>query len=461
MFGRRHKHEAAAALPPGTPRILLVDDDEDEITLVQDALSRAGVTYQVDWASTYEQGLEHLQHRDYEVGLVDYRLGSWSGLDFLREARERGNRVPLIVLTGERDPAIDQAATGLGAVDFLQKGKTSSEEFERAIRFAAATGRALEAARETESRMSAVEEIGRVLANDGISTESVDAIIGILADRFGRPYLSLYMADGEQFRLSAQRGHLTPFMFIGRGGQLATALRMRKPWVVPNQSAEPETRTADDPPMELCIPLLDDSATLGLLFVGYAENASIGDAEIAALVSVANRITDAVGLANEQRDISGRSVRMRRIGGFLAQLATTVSRAQLEAQLAPAAAEVVEVTSVMVGLVTDAEHLRVVSSHGVGAPAIGEIVESEPIARRALRESRPASVAEPHVQRLDGRTGGPGRWSAALPLIRGGRTFGVVQFSRPEPPFDVYERETVTFFAALVALLLSNSAPEA
>jgi DNA-binding response OmpR family regulator len=146
MLGRLLKRDVAAPLPPGTPRILLVDDDEDEIALVQDALSRAGATYQVDWASTYEQGLDHLQRGDYEVGLVDYRLGSWTGLDFLREARDRGNHVPLIMLTGERDPAIDQAATGLGAVDFLHKGKTSSEEFERAVRFAAATGRALSAA---------------------------------------------------------------------------------------------------------------------------------------------------------------------------------------------------------------------------------------------------------------------------------------------------------------------------
>ena len=460
MFGRMHKREAAAPLPPGTPRILLVDDDEDEIALVRDTLSRAGVTYQVDWASTYEQGLDQLQDH-YEVGLVDYRLGSWSGLDFLREARDRGNRVPLIMLTGERDLAIDQAATGLGAVDFLQKGKTSSEEFERAVRFAAATGRALETARLTEVRMGAIEEIGRVLANDGVSTESIDAIVGVLADRFGRPYLSLYMAEGDQFRLIAQRGHGTPFSAIGRGGQLTTALRMRKPWVVPNQSADPEARTADDPPMELCLPLLDDSATLGLLFVGYSEDAPIGEPEVASLLSVATRIADAVLLANEQRDISGRSVRMRRIGGFLAQLATTTSRAQLEAQLAPAAAEVVDVTSVMIGVATDADHLRVVSSHGVGAPAVGEIVERDSITRRALRESRPASVAEPPTQRLDGRTSGPGRWSAALPLVRGGQTFGVVQFARPERPFDVYERETVTFYAALVALLLSNSASEA
>jgi GAF domain-containing protein len=310
-------------------------------------------------------------------------------------------------------------------------------------------------------RMSAVEEVGRMLANDGISTGSVDSIIGLLAERFGRPYLSLYMADDEQFRLSAQRGHASPFSVIGRGGQLATALRMRKPWVVPNQSAEPESRTADDLPMELCIPLLEESETLGLLFVGYPENAPIGEAEIASFVSVANRITDAVGLANEQRDVSGRSVRMHKVGGFLAQLAATASRAQLEAQLAPAVAAVVDVSSVLIGVAIDADHIKVISSHGVGMPAAGAIVETDLIARRALRESRPASFAEPQTPGLDGRTIGPGRWSAALPLIRGRRTFGVVQFSRPEHPFDVYERETVTFFAALVALLLSNSAPEA
>jgi hypothetical protein len=38
---------------------------------------------------------------------------------------------------------------------------------------------------------------------------------------------------------------------------------------------------------------------------------------------------------------------------------------------------------------------------------------------------------------------------------------GIVQFSRPARPFDVFEREAATFLATQMALLLSNSAPEA
>ena len=67
--------------------------------------------------------------------------GEWSGLDVLRKAQQQGVSTPMILLTGERDPDLDQAATSFGAVDFLKKAKMSPEELERSIRFAASNGR--------------------------------------------------------------------------------------------------------------------------------------------------------------------------------------------------------------------------------------------------------------------------------------------------------------------------------
>lgn len=461
MLNRLLKRDTAAELPAGTPRILLIDDDEDELTLVREALSRAGATYQVDWAPSYEEGLERLLDGGYEVGLVDYRLGSWSGLDVLREARNRGNHVPLIMLTGERDHSIDQAATGLGAVDFLQKGKSSPVEFERAVRFAAANGRTLEAARQAEVRMAALEDIGHALGADGISAESLDAVVGLISERLGRPYVSLYLAEADHFRLSAQRGHADALSVVERGGHLVNALRMRKPWVVPNQSADPEMRVAADPLMELCVPLLEGEETLGLLFVGYWDDEPIEEGEHAALVSIASRVTDALGLAHDRRDISGRAVRMRRLGAFLAHLGATTSSADLLAQLATAAAGVVDVEWVVVSVASAAEKLKVISSHGPGTPSAGAIVEGDSVARRALAEGKPASMTEPQPTGFDGRKVSVDRWTAALPLNRGGKTLGIIQFSRHSGPFDIYEREAATFLAAQIALLLSNCPPDA
>ena len=78
MLGRlRHRDATTTAtqLPPGTPRILVIDDDPDEAELVRDSLERAGAFYRVDTAPSAENGLERLAEGGYEAALVDYRLG--------------------------------------------------------------------------------------------------------------------------------------------------------------------------------------------------------------------------------------------------------------------------------------------------------------------------------------------------------------------------------------------------
>ena len=63
MLGRlRHRDTTATGtdLPPGAPRILVIDDDPDEAELVRDSLERAGAFYRVENASSAENGLERL-----------------------------------------------------------------------------------------------------------------------------------------------------------------------------------------------------------------------------------------------------------------------------------------------------------------------------------------------------------------------------------------------------------------
>ena len=59
MLGRlRHRDATTTAteLPPGTPRILLIDDDPDEAEIVRDSLERAGAFYRVENASPRRTG---------------------------------------------------------------------------------------------------------------------------------------------------------------------------------------------------------------------------------------------------------------------------------------------------------------------------------------------------------------------------------------------------------------------
>jgi signal transduction histidine kinase len=122
---------------PPDVRVLLIDDDRDDYLLTRDLLAEIpGGRYRVEHVPTYEEGLEAACRGAHDVCLLDYRLGARTGLDLLRESRARGARVPVIVLTGKGEYAIDQEAMRAGAADYLEKAGLTPTLLERSIRYA-------------------------------------------------------------------------------------------------------------------------------------------------------------------------------------------------------------------------------------------------------------------------------------------------------------------------------------
>jgi diguanylate cyclase (GGDEF)-like protein len=118
-------------------RVLLVEDDEDDFVLTRDLLAEGfGGRATVEWASSRTPGLTRLTEGQFDVALLDYNLGGDTGIDLLREARARGCRTPVIMLTGQNDRATDLNAMHAGASDYLVKGRVTGDLLERAIRYA-------------------------------------------------------------------------------------------------------------------------------------------------------------------------------------------------------------------------------------------------------------------------------------------------------------------------------------
>ena len=108
-------------------RILLIEDDTVLQTVVQRSLTDAG--HRVDAASHLEEGGHFWQVQAYDAVLLDLNLplnaqphaAQVSGLQLLREARARGDRTPVLVLTARN--RTDERIAGLdaGADDYLGK----------------------------------------------------------------------------------------------------------------------------------------------------------------------------------------------------------------------------------------------------------------------------------------------------------------------------------------------------
>ena len=133
-------------------QILLVEDDEDDFILIRSMLNDIpSCRYDLSWAATYESALEALDRQEWQVILLDYRLGAHDGLEVLRHAQDRHCRAPIIILTGLEAFTIDTAAMQAGASDYLVKGNLSAVFLERAIRYALERTKAEEALSASEA----------------------------------------------------------------------------------------------------------------------------------------------------------------------------------------------------------------------------------------------------------------------------------------------------------------------
>jgi diguanylate cyclase (GGDEF)-like protein len=120
-------------------KCLIVDDDEDDLYLINDALSEVGSTrYQVVTAHSALAAMTELSNNRFDVIFSDYRLGPVTGIDFIKSVRAAGIDTPIILLTGVADSVIDDAALKAGSSDFVPKVAINPDVLDRSVRYAMA-----------------------------------------------------------------------------------------------------------------------------------------------------------------------------------------------------------------------------------------------------------------------------------------------------------------------------------
>lgn len=100
-------------------RVLLVEDDPEQLEPLQAVLSQAG--HIVDGLPDGETAQWMMTQREYDLLILDWMLPGMSGLALCRQYRDLGNTAPVLMLTA-KDATLDKVA-GLdaGADDYLVK----------------------------------------------------------------------------------------------------------------------------------------------------------------------------------------------------------------------------------------------------------------------------------------------------------------------------------------------------
>jgi len=148
-------------------RVLLVDDGESDYILTCNWFSEFRVANcKLEWVDNYEAAKVAIAKNQHDIYLVDYRLGSRSGLELLREAIADGCTSPIILLTGQGDGEIDIEAMKAGAVDYLEKNQLNAPLLERSILYAIERKQTEKKIREQAALLD--------IANDAIFVQDLD-----------------------------------------------------------------------------------------------------------------------------------------------------------------------------------------------------------------------------------------------------------------------------------------------
>jgi two-component system copper resistance phosphate regulon response regulator CusR len=100
-------------------KLLVIEDDRTVGQYVKRGLSEAGS--QVDLVADGAEGLRLASEGHYDVVVLDLRLPTMEGREVLRTLRDRGNAVPVLVLTAQDTVDFKVQALRMGADDYVTK----------------------------------------------------------------------------------------------------------------------------------------------------------------------------------------------------------------------------------------------------------------------------------------------------------------------------------------------------
>jgi FixJ family two-component response regulator len=104
---------------PLTRTIYVIDDDDvvrDSLTALLESRNFTTVAF--------DSGRQFLAHRVADGAncvILDVHMPEMAGVEVLQELRERGDMIPVILITGRRDPGVQAQAVALGASALLDK----------------------------------------------------------------------------------------------------------------------------------------------------------------------------------------------------------------------------------------------------------------------------------------------------------------------------------------------------
>ncbi|WP_444548980.1 ATP-binding response regulator [Candidatus Magnetomonas plexicatena] len=212
-------------------RVLLVEDDEEDIYYLKEILSETDTTlFELCFAKSLKAAIDALQEDSFDVILLDLFLSDSEGIDTFKLLRLNAKKKPIIILSALDDENLAIRAIKEGAQDYIFKWKVNGEVLVRTIKYSIERNRLL-----VEIEQAAENRFFKIIEKNADAIVIVDRsgfilfVNPALEEMFERACEDLI---GELFGFPMVAGETVEIDIVNRAGTMKIAeMRMVEfPW---------------------------------------------------------------------------------------------------------------------------------------------------------------------------------------------------------------------------------------
>jgi signal transduction histidine kinase len=161
-------------------RLLVVDDDLVDRLAIRRAVEQSDLDAEVEEAATASEALAKGTSK-FDCWLLDHDLPGTTGTELTQQLREQGDLTPVVLVTGQHNEELLQAAVDAGITDFFPKGDLSPRRLALRVRFAIRIGHA-----EAESQ--------KLLATANLAARARDDVLAVVSHDLRNPLHTIGLA---------------------------------------------------------------------------------------------------------------------------------------------------------------------------------------------------------------------------------------------------------------------------